>query len=828
MGGQVTASCARRVVLAVASRFANRRFVYAFAVVSVLGAKAVHIYSHLLALPKLALRRWGYALLAQDLALLIALRLGLDIRRLPGTAVYSPRFMASMAASFLAAFVSVIGVGTMAFFAVAGSEIHWSNVGVAGDAAGRALVLSGVASLVPVLGALCLVAWVLQDFLDALGGVAADIVSWPLSAASRVLSRRLSSYAETPQRDPEYGQTTETRLDGSAGRRRWSVLWLLAYAIVAGGMLAQAILCFLRPNDSALTFMSWTPALLPFVEYKASPLERLSSRRGSGSLHGWEGRTALGTPTPLSWLPKDHVPAGFEDWYGNETHYIAAADPLRISNLDEELLPQLRDRLRDVPIRHIVCVVLESTRQDVFPIKAHGIPLERLRETWSDGKLPREAMEHLAALTPTARRLTGDFDDGFQQRTADKPRGGISFSDAYTASTYTLKSLVGTLCGVSPIVADFNVEYRHHIYNPCLPQILDALNALGGAGGRNFSSHRWKSSFMQTATLDFDNFGPLVSRLGFPQDATIDKQYLRRGDAKFGRVTLPDVNYFGFEEEPLEDYIRDAFAAAADKDERVFLTHVTSTSHHPWALPGNETHVKLANGLDDLSHYVNTIGYDDRWLGKVLRVLDDEGVADETLVVVVGDHGVSMPENDNPSPNFNPNVGNSHVPLILSHPKLPPVAVDAAVTTQQILPTVLDLLLETDSLPEPARRAATELARLYEGQSLVRASPPPPAAGPAGWQLTVINPGRAMVGVRDARRRAWRLVVPTLDNVEWRFSDLDADPREAASVVGFDLDGFLARVRQARGSEAAEWVRDGVFVTRWWLEENGKRWRYGA
>ncbi|KAM4063142.1 sulfatase domain-containing protein [Hirsutella rhossiliensis] len=745
------------------------------------------------------------------------------------------------------AFATIIGIGTITFFVVAGSEIHWSNVGVAGDAAGRALLLSGVATLVPVLGALCLISWLLQDFFYGLGSVAADIVSWPLNCASRAVFRhRLlrSQYAKTPQHDPENGQTTQVlpvsqhHVFSSGYGQGWhwmSILWLFAYAIVAGGLLAQAILCFLRPNESALTFMSWTPALLPFVDFQSSSLHLLSWPHGSGALRDWDNRTALAPPTPLSWLPKDTVLPGFEDWYGNKTHYNAAADPLRISNLDDELLLELRNVLRDVPIRHIMCIVLESTRQDLFPIKENGIPLQRLRETWSDGKLPREATEHLESLTPTAKLLTGDFDDGFQRQTPkDKPRGGISYTDAYTTSTYTLKSLVGTLCGISPLVADFNVEHQHHFYNPCLPHVLDALNTLGEVDSRDFTSYKWKSSFLQTATLDFDNFGPLVGRIGFSQDAIIDREYLRGSTAKFGPVTLPDVNYFGFEEDPLGDYIRDAFSAAKENDERVFLTHVTSTSHHPWALPGNERHVQLANGLDDLSHYINTIGYDDRWLGKILEILDDQGVADETLVVLLGDHGLSIPENDNPSSNFNPNVGNNHVPLILSHPKIPPLTIDDAVSSQQVLPTVLDLLIETGSLAGKALQAAKDLIRNYEGQSLVRplrkssSTTGDQASSLANWHFTVINPGRSMVGVRDARQKSWRLVVPTVDNIEWRFSDLATDPREAKPVVGFDLKEFLARIHDACGSDAAQWVEDAVFVTRWWVEENSKRWRYGS
>jgi glucan phosphoethanolaminetransferase (alkaline phosphatase superfamily) len=45
-----------------------------------------------------------------------------------------------------------------------------------------------------------------------------------------------------------------------------------------------------------------------------------------------------------------------------------------------------------------------------------------------------------------------------------------------------------------------------------------------------------------------------------------------------------------------------------------------------------------------MSRYINTIGYEDRWIQKVLDIYDKQGVANETLVIFQGDHGVSLTE----------------------------------------------------------------------------------------------------------------------------------------------------------------------------------------
>ncbi|KAJ6442518.1 sulfatase domain-containingprotein [Purpureocillium lavendulum] len=831
----------RRLLVAVANRFTNRRFVFSFTAVSVLAAKSVHIYAHHSALPTVHVALWGYSFFAQDMALLVFVRLLLDGALLAAAAWL--RLLATFLAAIVVTYVATLSTINVSFFVAAGSEIHWRNVGFAGDAASRALLLTGLFSLLLVLLAFVLVAWAFQDVAYGLAGCATDIFKLPFTY-QRIWAPHPAKYSELPQHDVEGGKhEDQERRDRRKCMRTdmktwpWLLIWrVVLYALVGAALLAQVIFLALRPHESALTFMSWTPALLPFVDFKnSSPnLEKIAPVYGSGIGRDWDNRTALADPTPLPWLPNGTVLPGFEDWKRGKRHYNAASDPLKVSNLDEELLEELRGKLGDVPIRHVVVILLESTRKDVFPIKKDGFIWKRFEESFENKTLPEAARRRLATLSPTAKSITGDYDDGFTRDEKDKrPRGGINFNNAYSTSTYTIKSMAGTLCGISPLVADFNLEYRHHIYQPCLPQVLDTLNALDGPSGHNFTTHKWRSTYLTSVILYYDKLELLLSSMGYPEENLIGKEYLKSAAAKFGPVTLPDINYFGMAETCLEDYIRDAFASARKKDERVFLTHLTSTSHHPFAMPPDEEYVPLGKGLDDLSHYVNSIGFEDKWIGKILGTLEDEGVADETLVVFAGDHGLSLAENGKLPTYYNPNSISNHIPLVLSHPKLPPVTVDAAVSSLQVLPTILDLLRETGSLSDAASKAAGDLMNNYEGQSLVRPMRSDNKTGPEGslgdWQFTVVNPGSALLSVRDARSTyaAWRLVVPVVDNVEWRFTDLDEDPAEGSPTVGFDFKAFLKNVEERHGERAARWAEEGAFVSRWWVEENSKRWRYG-
>ncbi|KPM42478.1 hypothetical protein AK830_g4053 [Neonectria ditissima] len=864
---QPSSSAPRRLALALASRFANRRLIFTFAALAVWSAKVVHIYNHMSAIPAHQLRLWGTSFFAQDVGLLILIRLLLD-HWVVG--LDKLRFVVNAITAILVSYVVAISIIAVSFYIVAGAEVHWRNVAVVTDASSRAIMLSGIISFIVVVCLTLLFSWVFQDICYCVYGYAADVVNWPLAFVWR-LSRRVilprTRYFQLPAQDVEYAAKYDFDDDDSSSDNLLSsgpplqtsnlpirllqrlletlglrittstlkfILTISAYFLATAVLLVFISFSIARPNDGSLIFLSWTTALLPFVDFSSSSptLQKLPSHFGTGIQRNWDNQTALTEPISWSWLPENMELDGFGDWHSDSAHYNAAADPLRISNLEEPLLQELRDKLQDVPVRHVLLFFLESTRNDVFPIKKDGLIWNRLADTFPDHELPQEAQDRLATLTPTANYITGDYDDGFEHDEASmKKRGGVHFTNAHTTATYTLKSMVGTLCGVAPLVADFNLDYKHHIYQPCLPQIFEAMNKLEDSQQNDedpYPASKWQSYSYQAATLNYDNHDKLIETIGFPTENTIDREYLRAETARHGAITVPDINAFAFEEDPLEEYIRDVFVSAKEKDERVFLTHITSTSHHAFKMPEAEKYVPMAKGLDMFSHYVNAEGYDDKWLNKVLNVLDEQGVADETLIVFVGDHGLSMPENDVVSPYYNPSIGIDHVPLVLSHPKMPAFDVHDAVHSSQILPTILDILLETGSLNSASHEAATDLVHNYEGQSLIRPlQTTNNETGQGNWQFTLVNPGRAVMTVRDARYPERHLVVPIIDNVEWRLSNLTADPREQHAVQGFDFVSFLLSVEQKHGVEVAEWVEEGAFISRWWVEENSKRWHYG-
>ncbi|KAG5938886.1 hypothetical protein E4U53_007924 [Claviceps sorghi] len=865
----------RRMCSAVVSHFANRRLVFSIAAVSILSAKYIHIYAHITSLAAADVALWGPSFFAQDTALLLALRLLLDADLFAATGLLHAS--TTTLACFITVAQHMLASINISFFIVAGSELHWRNIGLAGDSSSWSVLLTGLLSCSVVFGVILITGWLLRDLTFALAGMAIDIIKLPLTfllskiSSLRQPQRRQGAsafeYNHVPQKefdledgsdegDNEYHHQPESHGPAPSpssliGKK---VTWLI-HTVIGTLLVVQVVSFIVRPTESALVFMSWTPILLPVVDFaqSAPALGSVNPQHGQSIGHN---QTALADPIRWDWLSRLDKPlAGFEDWYDPDAqHYNAAHDPLKISNMDDRLLAPLRGKLRDVHIRHIVLIKLESTRKDVFPIKKDGLIWQKLAETWNNGSFPEVVRKRLSTLTPTASFLTGDYNDGFEHNETRR-RGGINANNDHTTATYTLKSVPGTLCGISPLVADFNVEYKHHVYQPCLPHIFNAFNSLRrgsnasaeGTGererererededededatGHEYTKYEWRNSFMMSVTNSFDKQDLLMPVLGYGDDEVIFKEYLQSDKAKFGKVTLPDINYYGMRESAIADYIEDAFKTAKKTDQRVFLTHLTSTAHHPFKMPDDETYVPLASGdaLGDLSHYVNTVGFVDRWLGRILEILEEQGVSEETLVVLAGDHGISIAETGSITPYYQPHIANFHVPLVLSHPRLPVMDIDSAVSSTSILPTILDLLLETGSLSKAESKAARDLVRNYEGQSLLRPlHDASKQTGQANWQFTVSNPGRAQVATRSAQDARWRLIVPVVQDTEWRFTNVEKDPHEQHAILSFSFETLLRLIEQEHGSDAAKWTEQASFVTRWWVNENAKRWRF--
>lgn len=276
-----------------------------------------------------------------------------------------------------------------------------------------------------------------------------------------------------------------------------------------------------------------------------------------------------------SWLPED-IPPGFHRWevgsgihdekYGTQPiqcapesfeHYNAARDPMKVSNLDEEILPQLQDAFKDVDIQHVVLFMLESARKELFPTQP-GTPIYDALVESHEEKYREDAMDRFAQMTLVSQMLTGEYaldsqgipanlSEANWQDSAAEGMGGINVRGALTASSLTLKSFMVSHCGVQPLPVDLLEETNLDIYQPCLPQIFELFNRKSTSPedeeAKPFVSYPWRSVFTQPCTDSYDRQHILVDQMGF--ESKVTKETIEHVNATYWPPKTDEVNYFG-------------------------------------------------------------------------------------------------------------------------------------------------------------------------------------------------------------------------------------------------------------------------------------------
>ncbi|XHG00843.1 hypothetical protein AWENTII_004257 [Aspergillus wentii] len=568
-------------------------------------------------------------------------------------------------------------------------------------------------------------------------------------------------------------------------------------------------------------------------------------------------------PVRPSWLP-DEAPPGFQRWNISDTrddqefgiqpqcpgvpfqHYNAERDPMKVSNTGEEVIETLKQAFKEnsVEIHHVVLVTLESGRKELFPMQA-GTPLYGYIVESHPEKDRKAAIDTLSQMTPVAQMLTGEYALDSAGQTNDfsgEPwanssvpgMGGINVKGALTPSTLTLKSILGSHCGVSPLPVDLLEEVNHEFYQPCLPQIFELFNRKKGGGGKNsekpFLGLPWKSAYIQPGTDSYDRQHKLNELMGFEE--IMSKESLQDPASKHFPPKTSETNYFGYAEGETKPYIQDLINDAAEGKNRLFLSHLTTSTHHPWSLPKNFVKKQYMGSEGSVDHksmndYLNTIRFVDDWLGEMLGLLDEAGISNNTLVVMVGDHGQAFSEDSKTTGTFeNGHISNFHVPLLFRNPNLPHIDVSANATSLSIIPTILDLLVQSESLDEQDSVVASALVPEFQGQSLIRPfRNEREEDGQPLWNMALINGGGSILGITSANS-PYRLILPLKEEFNFRFTNLEKDPGETRPIQAWTVNHLVSLVTKDHGREAAAWLEEAEQVGTWWVAEQKRLWDY--
>ncbi len=250
---------------------------------------------------------------------------------------------------------------------------------------------------------------------------------------------------------------------------------------------------------------------------------------------------------------------------------------------------------------------------------------------------------------------------------AELARESVVFDPVYSSVTHTSKALVGLLCGTFPrSVLDIREAVAGWPWPlECLPSMLEAAG--------------YRTAFMQSAEEVFENRMVLVRNMGF-STAAFQETLFREPFQKLGYFSMEDRAMV----EPALQWARQGGEGP------FFLTLLTSSAHHPYDVPG------LPINRDPSrfpAYYRETLRQQDRFLGELVHGLESAGLKEDTLLIVVGDHGEAFGEHVGMQHNWVPYEEVVRVPLLMRGPGVGPARrMEGLSHHVDLMPTLLSLL----------------------------------------------------------------------------------------------------------------------------------------
>jgi hypothetical protein len=350
----------------------------------------------------------------------------------------------------------------------------------------------------------------------------------------------------------------------------------------------------------------------------------------------------------LLFLPRP-LPAGARLFGGNWLTDLLP-HPQRAAYLEQDVLdwlhyapPQVDSgewsrawtrRSGNKPPPHILLVLLESTRRDMF--SAYG----------GDASMSPRLNEFVKSATVV--------------------------DNAYVALSHTTKSLVAIHCGMFPTLTISLPETKPGgVRMRCLPHILRSLG--------------YQARFFQSAG-NFEHRGQLLSNLGYREAFVPTKDVVKNAKRR---------GYLGWDEEilvePLLNHLR-------TRSGPTLTTLLTLSTHHPYMAT---TGLPRAPKKVEASYRAAALRVDEV-IGAALQKARHEGLLDNTLLIITGDHGeafghrVGFRQHD-----LVPYEDVTKIPLFIEGAGVPPGRISGLRHHIDLLPTILDLLAVPQSGPLP-------------------------------------------------------------------------------------------------------------------------------
>lgn len=251
---------------------------------------------------------------------------------------------------------------------------------------------------------------------------------------------------------------------------------------------------------------------------------------------------------------------------------------------------------------------------------------------------------------------------------------GYLVEDMNVVIPRTSASWIATLAGQYPLPDEVLSRWvAHHHDAPRLAGLPTALRA-----------HGYATSFFIPSTVRFLSDGHVLSALGFDHVRTVF-ELQEPGDEW--------VTYFGIPDERMLAPILDWTEEQTKAQKPFFTTIMSNVGHHDYHTPSSWKKRPFPEAeTDELASYYNCLRYLDVFFEQLLAGYRRLGVLEQTVFVVLGDHGQLIAERD-AKQMFNTLYQESvHVPALIYVPGETGHRIRHPRQQIDVLPTVAELL----------------------------------------------------------------------------------------------------------------------------------------
>jgi phosphoglycerol transferase MdoB-like AlkP superfamily enzyme len=335
---------------------------------------------------------------------------------------------------------------------------------------------------------------------------------------------------------------------------------------------------------------------------------------------------------------------------------------------------------------------------------------------------------------------------GVSPRLLDEAAHSMIYDNFYCHVGLTANCVVAVALSIYP-----GMTWREYtIEHPRLP---------GTTLAQMLRPHGYRTAFIHNGDLEYTNQRGFLTNRGF--DDLWDYHHLDGGKPD------PDGFSWGVADRHLVDGMFKWIDQEPDKSKPFCLVAWTIQAHHPYTVPVQKQIDFFQGNIppgDDysLDLYLNALHESDREIGRLLDGLRSRGIADDTLVVITGDHGEAF---GHPHDTYGHGAKiyqeNVQVPLVLWNPKMfSGERADTVGSQIDLNPTIMHLM-------------GMEPAESWQGNSLFDPERPNRAyfyaANDDYW-----------FGVRDGR---WKYIYNATIGRDMLF-DIAEDPEEQRDVAG--------------------------------------------